>query len=107
VLLGAAGTPVSSKLEEIRGLLEFLAAEPYHRAPCWRALLQTPYEERNAAGLLALRSLLRDVMLRRTQQQVGACGPRSVSKPPRNCEMRVLRHDCTHPDCVAGQLSGV
>ena len=30
-----------------------------------------PHENRSAAGLLAMRSLLRDVMLRRTKKQVG------------------------------------
>jgi E3 ubiquitin-protein ligase SHPRH len=64
------GTPISSKLDEIKGLLEFLAAEPYHHGPVWRGLLQNSYEAQSVGGLLSLRSLLRGVMLRRSKADV-------------------------------------
>jgi hypothetical protein len=53
------------------GLLEFLAAEPYHHSPVWRGLLQHEYEAQRPGGLLALRALLRGVMLRRSKADVG------------------------------------
>lgn len=53
------------------GLLEFLAYEPFHHATVWRDLLQHYYEKQSAGGLLALRSLLRGVMLRRSKADVG------------------------------------
>lgn len=61
------GTPVSSKLDEIRGLCEFLAVDPFHYNHSWQNLLARPYQAREVGGMLAMRSLLKGVMLRRTK----------------------------------------
>ncbi|KAL4426809.1 hypothetical protein ABPG77_006595 [Micractinium sp. CCAP 211/92] len=64
------GTPIASRLDEIKGLLEFLAHEPFYHAPVWRGLLQHGYEGQSVRGLLSLRALLRGVMLRRSKADV-------------------------------------
>eukprot|EP00887_Chlorella_sp_A99_P005493 scaffold1.g5493.t1 len=66
------GTPITSRLDELKGLLEFLAYEPFYHATEWRALLQAGYEARTAPGLLSLRALLRGVMLRRAKADVAS-----------------------------------
>lgn len=65
------GTPISNRLSEVRGLLEFLALEPYFHNAAWSDLVQSGCDERERHGLLSLRSLLRGVMLRRSKQDVG------------------------------------
>ncbi|KAG7672032.1 putative DNA repair protein RAD5A [Nannochloris sp. 'desiccata'] len=64
------GTPISSRLSEVRGLLEFLALEPYFDNAAWSDLVQSGCDDRERHGLLSLRSLLRGVMLRRSKQDV-------------------------------------
>ncbi len=64
------GTPVSSKLDEVKGLLEFLALEPFYHSHAWRSLLHQPYQQQQLAGLLSLRGLLKGVMLRRSKKDV-------------------------------------
>ena len=64
------GTPISASLGEMQGLCEFLAYEPYYHSPYWRALLQTPYDIRRPAGVVAFRQLLQGVLLRRTKASV-------------------------------------
>jgi SNF2-related domain len=65
------GTPISNRLSEVRGLLEFLALEPYFDNATWGDLVQSGCDDRERHGLLSLRSLLRGVMLRRSKQDVG------------------------------------
>ena len=52
------GTPISGRLDEIRGLCEFLDLQPFHARTTWAALLERPFEGRAAAGLRAMRALL-------------------------------------------------
>lgn len=42
-----AGTPITSRLNEIQGLCEFLAYEPMYRMASWRHLLQLPFQSRS------------------------------------------------------------
>jgi E3 ubiquitin-protein ligase SHPRH len=63
-----SGTPVTARLDEVRGLLEFLAAEPFHRPETWRRLVRAGAD----VGALRLRALLRGVMLRRRRADVAA-----------------------------------
>ena len=65
------GTPISNRLSEVRGLLEFLALEPYFHNAAWSDLVQSGCDDKERHGLLSLRSLLRGVMLRRSKQDVG------------------------------------
>lgn len=65
------GTPISNRLSEVRGLLEFLALEPYFHNAAWSDLVQSGCDDGGKHGLLSLRSLLRGVMLRRSKQDVG------------------------------------
>jgi len=65
------GTPITARLEEIQGLLTFLAMDPIQEGPFWRELVHWGCQQSTAQGLLALRGLLRGVMLRRTKEQVG------------------------------------
>ena len=71
------GTPVAARLNELHGLLGFLAHRPFAEASCWREALLTPYGKRPPAGLLRMRGLLRDVLLRRHKRQV--LSPRTLS----------------------------
>jgi len=64
------GTPITSKLDEIQGLLTFLTLEPMDAMRYWRSLVGHECDQFSAAGLLALRGLLRGVMLRRSKAQV-------------------------------------
>jgi hypothetical protein len=51
------GTPITSKLEEIRGLAEFLDLRPFYGG-AWGALLAHPFAACAAAGLRSMRALL-------------------------------------------------
>lgn len=53
------GTPISSKLDEIRGLCEFLALEPYYQSTAWNQLLHSPHNSSSLGGLLSMRGLLK------------------------------------------------
>ena len=66
----------SCRLDEVKGLLEFLAYEPFYRSAAWRGLVQGEFSERGVAGLLSMRALLRGVMLRRSKADVGECDGR-------------------------------
>ena len=61
----------AARLDEVKGLLEFLALEPFYHAAAWRGLVQGEYSDRSVAGLLSMRALLRGVMLRRSKADVG------------------------------------
>ncbi|KAL0028145.1 hypothetical protein WJX77_009970 [Trebouxia sp. C0004] len=74
------GTPITARLEEIQGLLEFLAYEPFYHSMVWRSLLHGPLEGNHPEGSLPLRNLMQGVMLRRTKAHVGG----QLSLPP--CE---------------------
>ena len=65
------GTPITAKLSEVRGLLEFLALEPIYHNEEWAKLVQHGCDKAQPHGLLTLRSLLRGVMLRRSKEDVG------------------------------------
>jgi hypothetical protein len=52
------GTPISSKMDEIRGLTEFLDLRPFYSKRVWQALLAAPYSASAAAGLASMRQLL-------------------------------------------------
>lgn len=58
----------------MRGLLTFLACEPFYHSRAWRGLVLGEYDARSAAGLLSMRALLRGVMLRRSKADVGEFG---------------------------------
>jgi E3 ubiquitin-protein ligase SHPRH len=63
------GTPISSSVQEVNGLLDFLAHD-FGSKELWRTTLHDPFvRERSAAGLCRMRALLRDVLLRRTKRQ--------------------------------------
>ena len=64
------GTPITSKIDEVRGLLEFLAFDPFYRNKFWNRQLKKEYESFSPVGLLSMRSLLRGVMLRRSKKDV-------------------------------------
>ncbi|KAK9861722.1 hypothetical protein WJX84_002580 [Apatococcus fuscideae] len=66
------GTPLSNRLSEIKGLLEFLAAEPFYQTNVWQWLLEDPYRMGSFAGAAPLMALLPSLLLRRTQQDVQA-----------------------------------
>lgn len=66
--------PLPPRLDEVKGLLEFLACEPFYHGPAWRGLVQSEFSRRSPTGLLAMRTLLRGVMLRRTKADVGEWG---------------------------------
>lgn len=51
------GTPISSKLNEVAGLCEFLDAAPFYKAAWWRQVLMSPYQSHTRAGLLSMRSV--------------------------------------------------
>lgn len=57
----------------MKGLLEFLAYEPFYHHLNWAGLVQKEYSARSASGLLSMRALLRGVMLRRSKADVGTC----------------------------------
>jgi hypothetical protein len=53
------GTPITSRLEEIRGLAEFLDLRPFYGTKgAWGALLAHPFAACAAAGLRSMRALL-------------------------------------------------
>lgn len=64
------GTPITSRLDELQGLLDFLAVQPFGEPAVFRALLKIPYEARSVAGLQRLRVLLKTIMIRRTKSGV-------------------------------------
>ncbi|KAK9831775.1 hypothetical protein WJX74_008901 [Apatococcus lobatus] len=66
------GTPLSHRLSEIKGLLEFLAAEPFYHGLTWTWLLEEPYRRGNFAGAAPLMALLPSILLRRTKHDVEA-----------------------------------
>ncbi|KAK9915395.1 hypothetical protein WJX75_008587 [Coccomyxa subellipsoidea] len=84
------GTPITSRVEEIQGLLEFLAYEPFYDNRSWSSLVLRRHET-GPERLLPLCSLLKGVMLRRTKEDVEG-------------ELELL--PCTHED-VWVQLSSV
>lgn len=65
-----SGTPVTTDLDELRGLSTFLSLQPYMKPATWKSLLETPLKVKSQAGLLSAWSMLRGVMLRRTKRQV-------------------------------------
>lgn len=54
-----------------QNLMDFLAAEPYCNLATWIPLVERPYNRQEPAGFLAMRALLRSVMLRRTKEYAG------------------------------------
>jgi SNF2 family DNA or RNA helicase len=79
------GTPLSQNAGEVRGLAEFLAAEPFHRRAAWRSLLAEPHAQGQAAGPASFRSLLSGVLLRREKRDVAE----QLALPP--CERLDVR----------------
>ena len=61
------GTPISSSVDELQGLCEFLALEPFHHNKSWNNLVRNPFQQKSFSGLLTMRGLVRGVMLRRTK----------------------------------------
>jgi E3 ubiquitin-protein ligase SHPRH len=78
------GTPVTTDLDELRGLSTFLSLEPYLKPQTWKSLLEIPLKVKSQAGLLSAWSMLRGVMLRRTKRQVED----QISLPPCTWEDR-------------------
>ncbi|GAQ77838.1 SNF2 domain containing protein [Klebsormidium nitens] len=66
------GTPITSRLDELQGLLDFLAVQPFGDPTVFRSMLKIPYETRTAVGLQRLRVLLKTIMIRRTKAGVAA-----------------------------------
>ena len=62
------GTPISSSINEVNGLLDFLAHD-FGNKDMWRTMIQEPFKDQSPTGLCRMRSLLRDVVLRRTKRQ--------------------------------------
>ena len=58
------GTPITQRVKEVKGLLEFLSCEPYYQPEGWALLAD------DRASRKALPSLLRGLLLRRTKQAV-------------------------------------
>jgi hypothetical protein len=64
-----SGTPITSSLQEVQGLLDFLSHE-FGNKELWRTTIYDPFvRDRSAVGLCRMRALLRSVMLRRTKRQ--------------------------------------
>ena len=80
------GTPISSSVDELRGLCEFLSLEPYYHPKAWNQLVRNPYQSRSLSGLLTMRGLVRGVMLRRTK---GDVQDQMTELPP-----------CVQEDCI-------
>lgn len=81
------GTPITSRLSEIRGLLEFLALEPIYQAEEWGRLVQQGCDFVRRHGLMTLRGLLRGVMLRRSKEDVGKSSKIKRYFPPHFLEV--------------------
>ncbi|KAK3267899.1 hypothetical protein CYMTET_23569 [Cymbomonas tetramitiformis] len=97
------GTPISSRLDEMKGLLHFLAHPVLSDNKVWHRLIQTQFEKRQAAGMVRLRLLLRQVLLRRTKANIP---PEQMGLPPCSaCDIEVTLsgaerafYDRTHRD---------
>jgi DNA repair protein RAD5 len=66
------GTPITSRLEELESLLDFLG-EPFGDPMVFRTMLKSPFEAGEERGLRRLQALLRSIMLRRTKEGVSGC----------------------------------
>ncbi|KAK9805422.1 hypothetical protein WJX73_004034 [Symbiochloris irregularis] len=58
------GTPITSSIEELGGLLDFLACEPFNQDKEWKSIVNSP------GYVGAVKQILHRIMLRRTQADV-------------------------------------
>lgn len=65
-----SGTPISNRVRDLVGLLQFLEWQPLCQAVMWRSIVQVPYESRTEEGLALLHSVLRTIMWRHRKVHV-------------------------------------
>ena len=83
----ATGTPINAKPQELHGLLAFLGTSPFKDEGAFNALPLNDYKRRKPNALYRMRTLLRELCLRRSKADPGAawswsCADGASSRTP-------------------------
>lgn len=77
------GTPIQNSLVDVFSLVKFLKHQPWDSFRWWKKTVQEPQEKGDPRGMLVLRTLLSEIMLRRTKYMKDEHGNMIVQLPPR------------------------
>ena len=77
------GTPIQNSLSDVFSLIKFLKHQPWDSIRWWKKTIQEPQEKGDPRGVLVLRTLLSEIMLRRTKFMRDESGNMIVQLPPR------------------------
>jgi hypothetical protein len=89
------GTPIQNRIDDLFSIVKFLRHEPWDKWRWWNKTISVPLSAPdNSKGIVALREVLRMLMLRRTKQTIDpATGKSIVDLPPRVVEMVYIQLD--------------
>lgn len=89
------GTPIQNRIDDLYSIVKFLRHEPWDQWRWWNKTISIPLSAPdNSKGIVALREVLRSLMLRRTKQTIDpSTGKSIVDLPPRVVEMVYVQLD--------------
>eukprot|EP01130_Rhizamoeba_saxonica_P018421 TRINITY_DN9210_c0_g1_i1.p1 TRINITY_DN9210_c0_g1~~TRINITY_DN9210_c0_g1_i1.p1 ORF type:complete len:829 (-),score=168.41 TRINITY_DN9210_c0_g1_i1:45-2531(-) len=87
------GTPIQNKLDDLFSLFHFLRVDPYGDIEWWNNIILKPIKSRDEKGFIRLQTILQDILIRRTKDQLGSDNSPILSLPPR--VVNIVEHTFT------------
>ncbi|KAI7862982.1 SNF2 family N-terminal domain-containing protein [Spinellus fusiger] len=85
-----SGTPIQNKLEDLYALVRFLKHEPWAHYTFWRAFITLPFQKKSPKALIAVKSVLEPIVLRRTKAMHDENGNPIISLPKKAINIEYL-----------------
>jgi DNA repair protein RAD5 len=85
------GTPIQNKLDDLYSLFHFLKVDPFGEVAWWNSVIMKPIRSRDERGFIRLQSVLKQILLRRTKNQLDENNTPIVSLPPRFVKIKKHR----------------